>query len=303
LPLNGNSREFITAWFCKQRRLAPEDVPNAIQGIICATSSPYLLMIELLDSLEENDPASGLLVKLIDRAYSTLAGALTLLAVGQLREAEILSRSIFEGATTTAFIARKNTPARLSQYFRSYVAQEKQQNNKWENELLSADAETKREHLIRIREKETALGGYELIIDEFEKFYGLKNEGQRFLPKLIDMLSESNQRIEYRTVYAAMCSQAHLDAEDILNYFFAKIVNGMPEIPKKMEREADTFSIFMVLLSCRKFIESSIEVFSKLKFASAKTEANLSLTLINRHLQHVVHCLDSGELPKGWTSE
>lgn len=300
MPINENAREVIIAWFCKQRRLVPTDVPHTVGQIIYATAAPYLLMIELLDSLDDGDPASGLLVKLIDRAYATVSGAIMLVIVGQLREAEILSRSIFEGSTTAAYIAKEKTPKRLAQLFRSYVAQERNQNKKWESDLDSVDPQTQKEHLHRIREKNAALDAYEFIISGFEKFYGMNFPVENNIPKLIDMLTGSGRRIEYRTVYAAMCSQSHQDAEDVLNYFFALSIEEVPEIAEKNEIETDTFSIFMILFGCRSFLECSIEVFNTLKFSTAKSEAKLSLKLIEDELQVVASCLDAQKLPIGW---
>ncbi|PEQ10306.1 hypothetical protein B2G71_23115 [Novosphingobium sp. PC22D] len=93
--MNDEAHNFILEFFCKRRRLSESAVPRGLADMICAVTAPYLLMIECLDALD-SDPSSGLLIKLIDRAYETAAGSLALFAIGHLREAEILSCSVYE---------------------------------------------------------------------------------------------------------------------------------------------------------------------------------------------------------------
>ena len=72
---------------------------------------------------------------------------------------------------------------------------------------------------MRIDRKNEALDAYEKIIDELNSHFGIHMTNVNAWPTLVDRLSALDRRLEYRTVYAAMCSQAHHDAEDILNNF------------------------------------------------------------------------------------
>ena len=61
-------------------------------------------------------------------------------------------------------------------------------------------------------------------------------------------------------MYAAICSQAHHDAEDILNNL---LVNSLVEDngeTQRMEQEADSFSVFLVLFGLRWFVEATRSV-------------------------------------------
>ncbi len=80
--MNEQARKVILEHFCERRRLSPDAMSQGLADMICATTAPYLLMIECLDQLDFSDPSSGLLVKLIDRAYGTVAGSLALIALG-----------------------------------------------------------------------------------------------------------------------------------------------------------------------------------------------------------------------------
>lgn len=62
--------------------------------------------------------------------------------------------------------------------------------------------------------------------------------------------------IDYHTVYAALCSQTHSDAEDLLNYFFA-IVSGSQELQNEVALEAVNFSRFMLYFAVRYYIAAA----------------------------------------------
>ena len=143
---NEQARKVILEHFCERRRLSPEVMSQGLADMICAATAPYLLMIECLDQLDFSDPSGGLLIKLIDRAYGTVAGSLALIALGHLREAEILSRSVYESAVTTAYIAKEVPSLRLAQFFRAYVREEREQNRKWANEVEALPPETQKDH-------------------------------------------------------------------------------------------------------------------------------------------------------------
>ena len=122
-------------------------------------------------------------------------------------------------------------------------------------------------------------------------------------PNLIDRLSALDRRLEYRTVYAAMCSQAHHDAEDILNKFIAICHPDFEHLAPRMEREADTFSVFMVLFGLRWFLEAIHDVCSSLGFPTVVIEAKASLARLHRELEAMTRHLDSGAFPETWTTD
>ncbi|MGX7925480.1 DUF5677 domain-containing protein [Tsuneonella sp. HG094] len=297
--MNEEAHKVILELFCARRRLSPDDLPSGLADTICAVSAPYLLMIECLDELGD-DPSHGLLIKLIDRSYETAAGALALMVIGHLREAEILSRSVFESSVTTAYIERETPSLRLAQFFRSYVREEREQNRKWAREAASAPPEIRKDHEQRIVQKNEAMDIYEQFIDGFVAHCGIDPEKTKKWPGLIDRLTALGRRIDHRTIYAAMCSQAHHDAEDVLNYFFALSVEGVDGLAERMAREADTFSVFMVLCGLRSFVEAILAVSRQLKFPTVTQEAVNSLKRITDELQVVAPHLDKGGFPENW---
>lgn len=297
--MNQEAHEVILTHFCERRHLSLETMPSGLADMICAVSAPYLLMIECLDGLG-SDPTNGLLIKLLDRSYETAAGALALITIGHLREAEILSRSVFESSVTTAFIAKEMPSERLAQFFRSYVRNEREQNVKWSKDVEGAPTEIKKGHEARITQKNGTMDAYEQFIDGFIAHCGIDTEKTHKWPGLIDRLTELGRRIDYRTVYAAMCSQSHHDAEDVINYFFANSVAGADEISDRMEREADTFSVFMVLFGLQWFVEAILTVCRYLEFPTVVAEGTNSLKRIRDELHAVAPHLDTGGFPENW---
>lgn len=125
----------------------------------------------------------------------------------------------------------------------------------------------------------------------------IAQEGIRAWPGYIDRLSECGRRIDYRTVCAAMCSQGHHDAEDVLNHFMAHTCSKADKFADRMDREADSFSLLMVLFGLRWFAEATATVCSYLGFQTAATEAERSLKTFDHELQRCALHLDSGQFP------
>lgn len=301
--VNKEAHEFILNLFCEQRGLSIATVSQGLADTICAATAPYLLMVECLDQLDAENPVGGLLVTLLRRTYETSAGCLVLIALGQLREAEILSRSVFESAATTAYIVRKDPTKRLAQFFRAYVGNEREQNRKWNNDTDDMPPDLQREHQSRIDQKSLALDSYDRLIDGFLRHCGTSLEENDRWPNLIERLSEIGRRIDYRTVYAAMCSQAHHDAEDILNNL---LVNSLVEDngeTQRMEQEADSFSIFLVLFGLRWFVEATRSVGVWAGFPTVMSEAAVSVERIDKELGLIASHLDTGGFPRSWIPE
>ena len=160
-----------------------------------------------------------------------------------------------------------------------------------------------REHRSRIDQKNLALDSYDRLIDGFVRHCGTSLIESDRWPNLIDRLSEIGRRIDYRTVNAAMCSQAHHDAEDILN---SLLVNSLVEDngeAKRMEQEADCFSIFLVLFGLRWFVEATGSVGAWAGFPTVVSEATGSVERIEKELGLIASHLDAGGFPGSWVAE
>ena len=300
--MNEEAYRLILSNFSDRHRVPLSSMSKGLADTACATCAPYLLMIECLDQLDTEDPTGGLLITLLERTYNTAAGSLVLISHGHLREAEILSRSVLESAATISYIVREFPRERLALYFSAYVSQEREQNRKWKNDLEGSPPSIQQDHRLRIDRKDEALDGYQKIIDELVSHFGIDIAKVNAWPNLIERLSALDRRLEYRTVYMAMCSQAHHDAEDILNNFMATCHPDSERLAPRMEREADTFSVFMVLFGLRWFLEAVHDVCNSFKFPTVVVQAKSSLGRLHQELEVMTKHLDSGEFPETWTT-
>jgi|GEM_PF-2720816 len=300
--MNDKARKVIVNHFCKRRGLSAAMLSDGPAQAVCAVSAPFMLMVECLDQLDPADPSGGLLAKLIDRSHETAAGALALVVLGHFREAEILARSILESSVTTAYIVHRAPKERLVGYFDSYIKQEREQNRKWEVDVGTLPEDERQDHEVRIRDKNEALARYGQYVSKLSTHFGLEPGKAKGLAKLIDMLTDLGQRIEYRTVYAAMCSQAHHDAEDVLNYLIVNSIEGHPDLAERLERETDTFSLFLLLFGLRWFVLATSAVGEHLGFPTVGAEGKESLEWLDRELHTMTTHLDGGTFPHHWAT-
>lgn len=298
--MNDEARKVIANHFCERRGLSAAMLADGPAQAVCAVSAPFMLMVECLDQLDPTDPTGGLLAKLIDRAHETAAGALALVALGHFREAEILARSIMESSVTTAYIVHRAPKERLVGFYDAYIKQERAQNKKWEADLGTLPQDARQDHEARIRNKNEVLDHYDQFVSKLSAHFGLESGKAKGWPKLINMLTELGQRIDYRTVYAAMCSQAHHDAEDVLNHFIVNSIEGHPDFAERMEHEADTFSLFMLLFGFRWFVLATSAVGEHLEFPTVVTESKESFEWLERELHAMTTHLDAGTFPHHW---
>lgn len=81
-------------------------------------------------------------------------------------------------------------------------------------------------------------------------------------PSTFDRFKKVNMEIEYRTLYSALCSQSHNDAEDSLNNLMARVVQ-IEGIGKGVEAEKYIFSLEMVLRCIQLWIRATIMFLAK----------------------------------------
>lgn len=302
--MNEQPRKVILEHFCSTRHIPQLPVDSVLGDVICATSAPYYLLVECLDHLDPTNPAAGILVKMIDRIYQTSAGSLVLLRLSQVREAEVLARTVFESATTVAYIARETPEKRISSFFQRYIEKERAEIRRWRNELEGKPRQLELAHLTRIKRRESVLNTLEQTISEFRKYLQLPTSMSNHWPNVLERLTELGQenRLENRTVYSAMCSQAHHDAEDILSHFLVNSIESNDVMALRLENETNLFSVFMVLFALRWFVRSTKATCQWLKFPTVIAKALTSEERIERELEVVGESIELGIVPTHWAS-
>ncbi len=306
MPASKNNREtvarLILADFCTRRGIAVETLPSGLKTTIVAVSTPFQLYVESLDLAgisESENPVDGLLATLAYRVFNSVCGSLALVAIGQLQDGEVVARTVVESSVNTLYILKKDTESRLLQFFLSYIDSERTQNQRWEKTLVALDSAETQEHRKRIEQKALALDGYEHFLGSFAAHVNI-TQPCRAWPKMDRLFQAVDRELDYRTVYAALCSQSHHDAEDILNCFSVDSVPNTQELSKRVRREKHVFSLYMVLSGVRYFLDNMEALGQRYDFLSVQSESQRANSLIADQITEMNHNLEAGTFPKHW---
>lgn len=298
-----SAQKQIIDMFTRANRLGSKNIPVKVNSVIAHTAAPFFLFAECLESSglsNSPNPIDGVLITLATRMYNVVSGTLSLLVLGRLQQAEILSRTVMESALSLLYIAKTDSGIRLVQYFEHYIAQEREQNRKWQKELTALPDSWKENHEARIKNKSEALDNTELFIRHFAESVDEKSPSEKGYLNFIGICTALNKAIDYRTVYMAMCSQAHHDAEDILNDL---IVGSSPNdviMSATLEKETNNFSIFLVLHGMRYYLECLGQIGARYEFSSVEQQASKSHTTISDLAAEVSSGGFVGNALQGW---
>lgn len=280
----------IVEIFATSNRLDQKAIPAKVRSVIAHTAAPVYLFTECLDPSgvsNSPNPIDGLLITQATRMFKVVSGMLSLLTLGQAQQAEILSRTAMESALTLLYIAQGDSGARFIQFFEHYIAQEKEQNRKWLKELTSQPEPWKKDHEERIRNKNSSLEATERFLQVFAAQIGATFPSDKGFPNFVSICTTLNKAIEHRTVYMAMCSQAHHDAEDILNDLMVGTSPNGSELTKNLGKETDNFSIFLVLHGARYCVECVGALGARYHFASVSQQSRKSYAVLSDYLHEV----------------
>lgn len=269
--------------FCEKNRLNFAVIPPSTEIVIANALAPFGLFVEALELspiAASTDPVDGVLITLVGRLHDAVSGALALLVLGRFQQAEILSRTVMESALLVQYVLVENSGHRLAQYFRHYVQTEREQNRKWLNEIRGAPAATRDNHRRRIADKTKALEGYAAFIQQFADALPPSPSVAKGWPSTYDMCVALGKALDYRTVYMAMCSQAHHDAEDILNDFIVGSTTDYEARSKDLERETGNFSIYLLLCSIRYYLDSVAQIGQRYSIPTVEAQSASSLEAI-----------------------
>lgn len=199
------------------------------------------------------------------RAMEQAAACLVLYSHGYYAPAEALCRTVVEASVNLYYCSLGDSCARVMSYFRSHIETERKQNKSWQSSVRDSSYPegAKAIHEQRIRNKDEALATYEAVLTEAFAQIGLHySQASKEWPSIFDRFKAINKEVDYRTVYAALCSQAHNDAEDLLNDF----VHGVRQIEGAHDQQAfenKNFALYMVLTALAFLMEATVIYLAK----------------------------------------
>jgi hypothetical protein len=210
------------------------------------------------------DPSWGIIQFMLDRAYQHIAGSLILYLAGMKSSCEALSRVAFESSVDVLYILKNpNRMERIFQYFSTYITEERKQNQKWERSISNLDAQDQILQKRGITQKTNYLDLVENFLGEVATQVNLSYPPQKSSINAYDRFQNLGGEIDYRTLYAAMSSQIHNDAEDLLNSFLLSAYSYRSEdkgleFRQKLAIETENFSRLMVYSSLQYYLEACL---------------------------------------------
>lgn len=194
------------------------------------------------------------------RNYEYCCGALGSFLIAQFASSEALCRTAIEGAVNLHYISLGDSMGKQISYFKNYLETERKQNRTWKKSVEESDypSDVKDHHFERINRKDSSLNQYDEMLRQSLGLSGVAYDSYDLKwPSIFDRFREIGDEIGYRTVYAALCSQAHNDAEDVLNHIFSRVAANLDGLEEAQLIEQYNFSLYMILTSIKYHIFAS----------------------------------------------
>jgi hypothetical protein len=242
-------------------------IPRALSASIRKKSESIRSASRLLDELGREvdatvgknldvmqmEAAWGLLHRMYERATGHAAACLALLEQQRFAAAEALCRTLVESSVNLYYCI-----GTILAYFKDHIEIERKQNRSWRSDVSSSALEEQEKlvHFAHIDHKAAVLDSYERALQTVFQQMGYQYSAASLWPSIFDRFKAIGKEINYRTVYAALCSQAHSYPEDLLNDFMQNL-SAVPGAAEAQRAENENFSVFIFLTSLALLVESS----------------------------------------------
>ncbi|BAY74427.1 hypothetical protein NIES25_08400 [Nostoc linckia NIES-25] len=209
-----------------------------------------------VDELNQVDPIWSLLLCMLERTFAYVQGAIVAYVTGSTAASEVISRTAIESAINLMFILVDNRDGnRLTEYLAHYFNKEKEEIKAWLKLTDNMTDSAKQIHLNKAVQKRDTLIALEKYINNTLLEISLPTTDKVVKERIAirKKFQLLGLEIDYQTVYAALCSQTHSDAEDLLNYFvFASL--GDQKLLDKIALETINFSRLMMYFAVNYYI-------------------------------------------------
>lgn len=225
----------------------------------------YQLVNENIEKISSR-PYWGPMFDMYEKNYEYCSGAVSLFLLAQLTPSEALCRTSIEGSINLEFVSIGDSMGNQISYFKHYIDAERKQNKNWKESVKNSDqsSEDKEYHYQKIAAKDAVLLQYENALRESLKLADVDFDNSNLKwPNIFERFRSLNKEVEYRTLYMALCSQAHNDAEDVLNKIMARVTANIDGMEKAQEVEQYLYSLFYILSTVRYHIYSSAMFIAK----------------------------------------
>lgn len=245
---------------------------NAILYLEESNSVLNKMVEKNIAKLEKNVPWSTM-HDMYKRSYDHACGVLSLFIIAQLQSSEALCRTAIESSVNLHYVSLDNSMDKLIAYFKDYIQAERKQNVNWEKSIdnSSYDPESKEFHRKKINGKNKALDKYEEMLQQSLSLANIDYDSNTTRwPNIFERFRDIDHEVSYRTIYMALCSQAHNDPEDILNNLMTRVIANVDGLEKANFIEQYQFSLYMVLTCVQFHIFASAMYIAKFEINAKK---------------------------------
>ncbi|WP_212630144.1 DUF5677 domain-containing protein [Pseudomonas sp. KB-10] len=266
--------ELVRGFITKRTLLSDMELNAPLHEAIYRLEATDKLARELLESnkaLLEDLVYWPSLHDMYERSYEYCCGVLGCFLIAQFQSSEALCRTAIEGAVNLHYTSLGDSLSKQIAYFKNHLETERKQNINWKNSVASSShsEELKQYHFEKIDQKNIALNNYEDMLRESLSLVqvGFDDINEKW-PSIFDRFRAINDEIGYRTIYAALCSQAHNDAEDALNKIYARVCASVDGLDEAHFIEQYNFSLYMALMAIKYHIFASAMYIAKLEISA-----------------------------------
>jgi hypothetical protein len=263
-------------------------VESAIE-IIQLTDEEVARLIDLHHDSSKHQPAFEVLHDMYQKCQEFTSGALSAFLISHIGSAEALCRTAIESAVNLHYVSLGDDLANILAYFKNYLTTERKQNRQWLKSVEESNnsSDDKQYHIRLIVEKDNTLDHYEDALRSSLSIihvdYNMYNDSW---PSIFDRFVKIGKEIDYRTIYVALCSQAHNDPEDVLNSLMSRII-PVEGYADSVEIERYNFSLNMVIASISFYIEATAMFLAKYDISVTDTILPLwsrAMELVNENI-------------------
>ncbi len=253
-----------------------------LDGIRCAVDCHNAInngYASLPSDVLEQDMAVGLIWPLYERCTERVYGALVAMTTSCAASSEVLARATIEATVIFRYILG-DCNGRLASFFQDHLDQAERQEKQWRREAEQLRELERTEHLAACDYRRQGIAA----IKEFVELINSQLVPSGSIPAWPNIalrFQAVGDRIAYRTSYARLCAEPHLDAEETLRYFIGKVMG--PELLEAMAVETIMFSRFLLADAVRAYAEAGKEFASSYGMSSAMRTCVAAQELMHRH--------------------
>jgi len=252
-------------------------------------------LVDRVKTLNQADPVWALLRSMLDRTFEYAEGAICAYVTGSTAASEIISRTVIESAINLLFVlVDSRDGSHFTQYLSHYFSNEEKEIDRWLNLIGDLDSDTKRVHQLKAIQKRTTLISLKKYIDQAlaELKLPTTEQAAKKWPNIAERFKFLGLELDYRTVYAALCSQTHNDAEDLLNYFIVASL-GDQKLLDKMGLETVNFSRLMMYTGIKYYISAAGGYAVRFELNDALNGISQGRNVILKESERIANELDS----------